>query len=147
MPERVSSSKALKGSSRSSTEGRKALEAACPSPDILVNNNGGPPPKPFGQLDRAAIMAEFPPAKLGEGMRASLGRLRDSRRRIGLSLRDLASKAGMDPKALSLLERGIGNPTLATVDRVARVGDLWADLLGCAQSLQEPMRLLDRVDV
>ena len=26
---------------------RAALLAACPAPDILVNNNGGPPPKPF----------------------------------------------------------------------------------------------------
>jgi 3-oxoacyl-[acyl-carrier protein] reductase len=41
----------------SSAEGQKALLAACPTPDILVNNNGGPPPKPFGQIDRAAILA------------------------------------------------------------------------------------------
>lgn len=32
-----------------------ALLAACPEPDILVNNNGGPPPKGFRELDRAAI--------------------------------------------------------------------------------------------
>jgi 3-oxoacyl-[acyl-carrier protein] reductase len=41
----------------SSTEGRKAMMSACPAPDILVNNNGGPPPKPFNQIDRAAILA------------------------------------------------------------------------------------------
>jgi len=41
----------------SSAEGKKALLAACPAPDILVNNNGGPPPKPFAQIDRAAILA------------------------------------------------------------------------------------------
>jgi 3-oxoacyl-[acyl-carrier protein] reductase len=41
----------------SSAEGQKALLAACPAPDILVNNNGGPPPKPFSQVDRAAILA------------------------------------------------------------------------------------------
>jgi 3-oxoacyl-[acyl-carrier protein] reductase len=41
----------------SSAEGQKALLSACPAPDILVNNNGGPPPKPFGQIDRAAILA------------------------------------------------------------------------------------------
>jgi 3-oxoacyl-[acyl-carrier protein] reductase len=41
----------------SSAEGQKALLAACPAPDILVNNNGGPPPKPFSQIDRAAILA------------------------------------------------------------------------------------------
>jgi 3-oxoacyl-[acyl-carrier protein] reductase len=41
----------------SSAEGRQALLAACAVPDILVNNNGGPPPKPFNQIDRAAILA------------------------------------------------------------------------------------------
>ena len=28
-------------------EGRKALLAACPNPDILINNAGGPPPGDF----------------------------------------------------------------------------------------------------
>lgn len=35
---------------------QQALLAACPAPDILVNNNGGPPPKDFRKLDRAAIL-------------------------------------------------------------------------------------------
>ncbi len=34
-----------------------ALLAACPAPDILINNNGGPPPKDFRELDRDAILA------------------------------------------------------------------------------------------
>ncbi len=38
-------------------EGRKALLAACPAPDILVNNNGGPPPKPFKAISREDILA------------------------------------------------------------------------------------------
>jgi 3-oxoacyl-[acyl-carrier protein] reductase len=38
-------------------DGRKALIAACPAPDILVNNNGGPPPKPFGAIRREDILA------------------------------------------------------------------------------------------
>lgn len=37
--------------------GQAALLAACPSPDILVNNNGGPPFRDFRQLDREAILA------------------------------------------------------------------------------------------
>jgi 3-oxoacyl-[acyl-carrier protein] reductase len=38
-----------------STEaGREALLAACPDPDILVNNNGGPPPGRFEDWDHAA---------------------------------------------------------------------------------------------
>ena len=36
---------------------QKELLAACTAPDILVNNNGGPPPKDFRQLDRAAMLA------------------------------------------------------------------------------------------
>ena len=31
-----------------------ALLAACPDPDILVNNNGGPPPKGFREIGREA---------------------------------------------------------------------------------------------
>jgi 3-oxoacyl-[acyl-carrier protein] reductase len=36
---------------------RAALLAACPAPDILVNNNGGPPPGRFQDWDRAAWLA------------------------------------------------------------------------------------------
>jgi 3-oxoacyl-[acyl-carrier protein] reductase len=37
-------------------EGQKALFAACPQPDILVNNNAGPPLKDFRQLTRQQIL-------------------------------------------------------------------------------------------
>ncbi|MCB1508461.1 MAG: SDR family oxidoreductase [Hyphomicrobiaceae bacterium] len=37
-------------------EGRASLLAAAPAPDILVNNNGGPPLKDFRELDEAAIL-------------------------------------------------------------------------------------------
>ncbi len=40
----------------STKEGQDALLAACPDPDILVNNNGGPPPKDFRQIDRPAML-------------------------------------------------------------------------------------------
>src|ERR1043166_5818319 len=33
-------------------EGQAALLAACPEPDILVNNNAGPPFRDFRDLDR-----------------------------------------------------------------------------------------------
>ncbi|MFZ4719667.1 MAG: SDR family oxidoreductase [Ilumatobacteraceae bacterium] len=36
---------------------QQALLAACPSPDILVNNNGGPPPGRFADWDRDAWIA------------------------------------------------------------------------------------------
>jgi 3-oxoacyl-[acyl-carrier protein] reductase len=35
-----------------SPEGQKALFVACPEPDILVNNNAGPPFRDFRELDR-----------------------------------------------------------------------------------------------
>src|SRR4051794_20450965 len=33
-------------------EGRAALLAACPEPDILINNNNGPAPRDFASLSR-----------------------------------------------------------------------------------------------
>ncbi len=41
----------------STTEGQAALLAACPSPDILINNNGGPPFRDFRELDRQSMLA------------------------------------------------------------------------------------------
>ena len=41
----------------STPEGQRALLAACPNPDILINNNGGPPFKDFRELDREAMLA------------------------------------------------------------------------------------------
>lgn len=41
----------------STPDGQSALLAACPAPDILVNNNGGPPFRDFRELDRAAMLA------------------------------------------------------------------------------------------
>jgi 3-oxoacyl-[acyl-carrier protein] reductase len=37
-------------------EGQAALFAACPEPDILVNNNAGPPPREFRELNRQQII-------------------------------------------------------------------------------------------
>ncbi len=37
-------------------EGQKALLAACPEPDILVNNNAGPPMRDFRELTRAQMI-------------------------------------------------------------------------------------------
>src|SRR6516164_6938537 len=36
--------------------GQQALLAACPQPDILVNNNGGPPFRDFRELDRQKML-------------------------------------------------------------------------------------------
>jgi 3-oxoacyl-[acyl-carrier protein] reductase len=40
----------------STAEGQAALLAACPEPDILVNNNGGPPRRDFRELSRADML-------------------------------------------------------------------------------------------
>jgi 3-oxoacyl-[acyl-carrier protein] reductase len=37
-------------------EGQDALFRACPEPDILINNNAGPPPRDFRELTRAQIL-------------------------------------------------------------------------------------------
>lgn len=39
-----------------SAEGQRALLAAAPAPDILINNNAGPPLKDFRELDREAMI-------------------------------------------------------------------------------------------
>jgi 3-oxoacyl-[acyl-carrier protein] reductase len=41
----------------STSEGQAALLDACPTPDILINNNGGPPYRDFRELDRQAMLA------------------------------------------------------------------------------------------
>lgn len=38
-------------------EGQEALLRACPAPDILVNNNAGPPFRDFRELDREKMLA------------------------------------------------------------------------------------------
>jgi len=40
----------------STADGQAALLSACPAPDILVNNNGGPPRRDSTDLDRTALM-------------------------------------------------------------------------------------------
>jgi 3-oxoacyl-[acyl-carrier protein] reductase len=40
----------------STREGQDALLAAAPEPDILVNNNGGPPSREFRELDRESVI-------------------------------------------------------------------------------------------
>jgi 3-oxoacyl-[acyl-carrier protein] reductase len=37
-------------------DGQAAVLAACPEPDILINNSGGPPFRDFRELDRAAML-------------------------------------------------------------------------------------------
>lgn len=41
----------------STRKGQALLLSACPDPDILVNNNGGPPRKNYKELDREAMIS------------------------------------------------------------------------------------------
>ena len=68
---------------------------------------------------RAAVMNEFPPATLPAEAVEALARIRVERERLGMSLADVSDRTGIDRTALSKLERGQGNPTLATLNRVA----------------------------
>lgn len=47
-------------------------------------------------------------------------RVRDARHRRGFSQRDLSARTGLDPVVISRLERGLHEPTLATLRKVAR---------------------------
>lgn len=40
----------------STAAGQAAVLAKCPDPDILINNNGGPPLRDFRELDRASML-------------------------------------------------------------------------------------------
>ena len=40
----------------STPEGQQELLKACPTPDILINNNGGPPRRDWTEIDRQAIL-------------------------------------------------------------------------------------------
>lgn len=69
---------------------------------------------------RALILREYPPAAAPDPeVAAALARLRLERERRGLSLADLSERTGMDRAALSRLETGKTNPTVATLARVA----------------------------
>ncbi|MHB8828744.1 MAG: SDR family oxidoreductase [Syntrophales bacterium] len=46
-------------------EGRKTVLAACPEPDIIVNNSGGPPPGDFRDWDRETWLAALNSNMLG----------------------------------------------------------------------------------
>jgi 3-oxoacyl-[acyl-carrier protein] reductase len=62
-------------------EGRAELLAACPDPDILVNNNGGPPPGRFEDWDHARWLAALEANLLAPALliRAVIGGMRARR--------------------------------------------------------------------
>jgi DNA-binding phage protein len=68
---------------------------------------------------REEVVKEFPPATMpAEGVEA-MAELRIARERRGLDLGDVSRLTGIDRAALSKIERGQGNPTLVTIERIA----------------------------
>ena len=59
------------------------------------------------------------PVEVDEDNRRLGTEIKTRRTEMGLSLRDLASKTGLSPTFISSLERGIGNPTLDSMRKVA----------------------------
>ncbi len=57
--------------------------------------------------------AELSPEQLGE-------RIRDQRRRLGLSQEALAERAGISKETIGRIEQAIGSPTLDSLYKVAR---------------------------
>ena len=53
-----------------------------------------------------------------------VGSLKIQRESLGWSQRTLASKAGVDPKTVSLIERGVRSPTLFTLSLLASAMNL-----------------------
>jgi transcriptional regulator with XRE-family HTH domain len=68
-----------------------------------------------------------PEQKAQEIVRDVIGSLKTHREALGWSQRALASKAGVDPKTVSLIERGVRSPTLFTLSLLASAMDfpLW----------------------
>ena len=57
--------------------------------------------------------------KSQEIVRDVIGSLKTRRETLGWSQRALASRAGVDPKTVSVIERGIRSPTLFTLSLLA----------------------------
>ena len=75
--------------------GRSALLAVCPEPDILVNNNAGPPPGQLADWDHAAWMGALESNLLSAAllMRGTLPGMRARRLAGGKSRSDADFKA------------------------------------------------------
>ncbi|MDD7944667.1 XRE family transcriptional regulator [Microbacterium sp. NE2HP2] len=64
-------------------------------------------------------MTRPPETDEAQAVRALGATIRDSRKRLGLSVQALAEKAGVSFGLVSQLERGMGNPSLQSIHRLA----------------------------
>ncbi len=88
-------------------EGRERLIAACPKPDILVNNNGGPPPGRFEDWNRAAWLAALEANLLAPALliRAFLPGMKARRFGRIVNITSAMVKTPLAPMALSTAAR------------------------------------------
>lgn len=88
-------------------EDREALVAACPEADILVNNNGGPPPGRFEDWERAQWLAGLESNLLAPAMliRALLPGMKERRFGRIVNITSAMVKTPLAPMALSTTAR------------------------------------------
>ena len=84
-------------------ETQRALVAACPAPDILVNNNGGPPPGRFADWDREAWVGALDANMLAPlaMIRAVLGGMTERRFGRIVNVTSAMVKTPLSPMGLS----------------------------------------------
>ncbi len=66
--------------------------------------------------------------RVEEGVLLGL-QFRDARKNLGLSQGELAERAGIRQADISQIERGVGNPTKETLDRLAKALDRRLELV------------------
>jgi 3-oxoacyl-[acyl-carrier protein] reductase len=91
----------------SSEAGRSDLLAACPAPDILINNNGGPPPGRLEDWDHAAWLAAIEANMLAPILlaRAVVGGMRERKFGRIVNITSAMVKAPQLPMGLSTAAR------------------------------------------
>jgi 3-oxoacyl-[acyl-carrier protein] reductase len=101
------------------TEGRAALLAACPEPDILVNNNWGPPPGDWASFEYEDWLGALESNMLTPIMmiRAAIGPMR--RRRFGRIV-NITSQMVKSPFSVMALSAGARTGLTAAVKALSR---------------------------
>jgi len=89
-------------------------------------------------------MSETPRTGFDREVRAIGGRIRQLRKRLGLTVEQLAARAGVSAGMISQLERGIGNPALESLARLSQA--LSVPIASLMLAADEDERRVVRVD-